>query len=772
MVGVQEIFDHLLTPPGDLYYHLALLFTLQIFLAVAWGHRRRSERAAEAGRILGAATGLLLTRLLLIGASAIVGSGAASSAAILPPLERFSDLLLIPLAAWAFLPLAGKHPRLGIGLLSAAILAAALGYAYCAVTWPPAEAVGFEYNTYWQAPLWEATDIALAALALLALLIWPRSGLGLLAAALLTWLAGHLAQALLPTDAPHLAGFVRLTNLIAIPLVTAQGFQEALRYAPATTGIPVAATEPFVGLAQRIAQADDPQAALAAALPELARHLDVAVAAVGVSTDGTEAAVRIIATQPAGRPTTPILPLKKHPLLDAVVRTRQPQQTIVAANPGATALLHRLGLHANGPLRIEPLVHGESVIGMLLLADPTGRPEFSTAQVAQARLLAQATAPALARAQRWRLLQQERDQLAAAMGEQGETSKRRIAVLESELEQARREVQEFAGRAAELEQQAEQQRIRTRELAELVRLREEELATATATPVALYEEELRQAIEERDHLARELAQWEERARGLQAQPAAPEAPPQASHPPVAEPEIITSITQEMRTPMTSIIGYTDLLMSESVGILGEGQRKFIQRIKANIERLYSLINDLIEITSLDKGRIELTPEPVDITTIIEEAIMGLSAQFRERDLTVRLDMALELPRIPADRDSLYQIMLHLLSNACQCSRPGSEVLITSRLEEGREQLMSNLLISVTDTGGGIAREDLPHVFQRFYRADNPLIPGLGDTGVGLAIAKSLVEAQGGRIWVESVMGVGSTFNFILPFTPAAQATEG
>ncbi|HIE39681.1 MAG TPA: hypothetical protein EYP77_11565, partial [Anaerolineae bacterium] len=214
-------------------------------------------------------------------------------------------------------------------------------------------------------------------------------------------------------------------------------------------------------------------------------------------------------------------------------------------------------------------------------------------------------------------------------------------------------------------------------------------------------------------------------------------------------EMVASLANELRTPMTSIVGYTDLLLSESVGILGETQRKFLQRIKANIERLSGLINDLVEVTAIDAGRIELAPEPVDIITIIEEAIIGLSAQFRERDLSVRLDMALELPPIQADRDSLYQIMLHLLSNACQCSRPGSEVIVTGHLEETEEPgLPPYLRVSVADTGGGIAPEDQPRVFQRLYRADNPLISGLGETGVGMSIAKTLVEAHGGRIWVE------------------------
>jgi signal transduction histidine kinase len=177
---------------------------------------------------------------------------------------------------------------------------------------------------------------------------------------------------------------------------------------------------------------------------------------------------------------------------------------------------------------------------------------------------------------------------------------------------------------------------------------------------------------------------------------------------------------------------------------------------------------------MDAGRVSLSPEPVNIVGVIEDALMSLSAQFGEHALVVRLDMPPELPPVHADRDSLYQIALNLLSNACQCSEPGSEILVRARLEERDdpiERLPAYLLVSVTDTGGGIAPEDQRRVFQRLYRADNPLVVGLGETGVGLSIAKTLVEAHGGRIWVESETGVGSTFSFILPLSSEDESDQ-
>ncbi len=232
-----------------------------------------------------------------------------------------------------------------------------------------------------------------------------------------------------------------------------------------------------------------------------------------------------------------------------------------------------------------------------------------------------------------------------------------------------------------------------------------------------------------------------------------------------ERSMVASLIQELRTPMTSITGYTDLLLRERAGILGESQRRLLLRVEANIERMERLLNDLIRATDLDAGQMTLLPEPVELDDIIEDTLDVLSARLDEKRLQIELDFPSELPLVHADRDSLQQVTLNLLSNAALSSEPDTQIRLAVRVEErpdDLEGLPAYLLVSVTDTGGGIAPEDRRRVFHRFYRADNPLIPGLGDTGVGLSVAKALVEANNGRIWVESEMGEGSTFSFMLP----------
>ena len=235
------------------------------------------------------------------------------------------------------------------------------------------------------------------------------------------------------------------------------------------------------------------------------------------------------------------------------------------------------------------------------------------------------------------------------------------------------------------------------------------------------------------------------------------------------PDVVLGMVQELRTPMTSIVGYVDLLLNESVGILGEMQRKFLQRVSANVTRLTAMLDDLIRISFLDAGRFALFPDKIDVVELIEDAITGASNQLREKNLSVNLNLDDDLPEVRADRDAISNIIGQLLTNAYLASPPRSEIRVTATLQRadgatngGKHFLEDRVYVSIEDRGGGIAAEDQPRVFARKYRAENPLIQGLGDTGVGLAIAKALVEAHGGDIWLETRPRIGSTFIFTLP----------
>ncbi|MCS7072027.1 MAG: ATP-binding protein, partial [Anaerolinea sp.] len=241
------------------------------------------------------------------------------------------------------------------------------------------------------------------------------------------------------------------------------------------------------------------------------------------------------------------------------------------------------------------------------------------------------------------------------------------------------------------------------------------------------------------------------------------------------PEQFISMVHELRTPMTSIIGYVDLLLNESAGILGEMQRKFLQRVSSNVGRLEAMLDDLVRITTLDAGRFTLEVQPINMVEIIEDAVTRASVQLREKEIAIQLNLDDDLPTIRADHDAMTQVINQLLTNAYLVSPVGGDITISATLYSAARSLnghtpsTDSILISVQDQGGGIPPEDLPRVFARKYRAENPLVPGLGDTGVGLAIAKALVEAHAGEVWVETRAGIGSTFNCLLPLEPVLES---
>jgi signal transduction histidine kinase len=243
----------------------------------------------------------------------------------------------------------------------------------------------------------------------------------------------------------------------------------------------------------------------------------------------------------------------------------------------------------------------------------------------------------------------------------------------------------------------------------------------------------------------------------------------------ADMEVIASLAQELRQPMSSIIGYVDLLLSESVGIISALQRKFLARIKASSERTGVLLDDLMRVMDIDSGNLKLAQESVNVVPVIDDALRGCHSQFSEKGLRLVADIAPNLPPVQSDRDALLQIFSHLINNSGAPAASDSEVHLSVQ-HETEQRLgadpLNYLTISATDTGGAIAPEDQPRVFSRLYRADAPLIGGLGDNGMGLSIVKALVEGHGSRIWVISDPGAGSTFNVLLPLEGKYAKTNG
>lgn len=228
-------------------------------------------------------------------------------------------------------------------------------------------------------------------------------------------------------------------------------------------------------------------------------------------------------------------------------------------------------------------------------------------------------------------------------------------------------------------------------------------------------------------------------------------------------DMAVSISQEMRTPMTVLTSYTDLLLAETVGLLVPVQQRLLQRMRANLSRMGKTLNNLMTVPHMEREEPEVFL-PVDLTDVLQEALNTVKPKIDAKQLKVILHIDDPLPRAAAEPDCVYQMITNLLQNAIQATPAGGTIGVRAELgtESGPIPQSPHLVVSVRDEGGGIAPEFLGQIFGHFYSENDHPIPGLGGRGVELVAVKRLVEAFGGRVWVETEANTGSTFSFVLP----------
>ena len=229
-------------------------------------------------------------------------------------------------------------------------------------------------------------------------------------------------------------------------------------------------------------------------------------------------------------------------------------------------------------------------------------------------------------------------------------------------------------------------------------------------------------------------------------------------------EFLASVSHELRSPLHTIIGFADLLGEEKNGKLNEKQKRFINNIHKDSEHLLAIINDLLDISKIEAGRLELHIEPLDIIPVAEEVLSNFRSQALQKGIALESYLR---PGITIEADSLRfkQILYNLLSNAVKFTGPEGRVTLTSDVRDNMVQ------VAISDTGTGIAAEDLEAIFDKFYQSGSTTRGVREGTGLGLAISRNLVERMGGSIWVESVIGQGSRFVFTIPLLAAAHAAQ-
>lgn len=234
---------------------------------------------------------------------------------------------------------------------------------------------------------------------------------------------------------------------------------------------------------------------------------------------------------------------------------------------------------------------------------------------------------------------------------------------------------------------------------------------------------------------------------------------------LAKSEFVSFVSHELKTPMTSIKGFTDLLSAGVVGPINDAQSNFLSTIRSNVDRMATLVSDLADVSRIETGRLHLDFAAVNLQEVVDEVVRSVRRQVEEKEQDLSIDFPNGLPLGWGDRTRLIQILTNLLVNAHKYAPPNSAIALHADVAENQwdpQGAAQVLHISIKDNGFGINEEDQRKIFQKFFRSEDQKIRDSAGTGLGLNITKTLVEMQGGKIWFETEYRKGTTFHFTIP----------
>jgi PAS domain S-box-containing protein len=788
MSVVLDLIAQLSRPPGGLVYHLIALFAIEASLGMALGQWRRVPHR-RLSRLIVAFGGLLLTRGVLMALALPAQMGFLTFAALAPPLERFFDTVAVILLCWAFvLPTLHLDVRVSpIFLLANLSVATAMSLVLTPLWWSVFSLDStLDYSRHWQVILWECWQILLLGLACSVLIRRETGKQDMLLGAFACLLGGHLLQLLYNPGFPHIAAWERLATLVAYPLLTVVVYRSVHAELDADREVLRSELSAYVQELQTISKGSLRQKQEFSTLLETAKmvnaSLDLAEVlqrtvdsiALGANADygviallepSSDDWMRVLAGyDPLGRPDWEAsdihFSLSRHRLIEHAIRRRR--QIIFQEMEESSQLLalHALlGSVEMGPLIVQPLVHKNESLGVIILSNSRTKRHFTQDDGRLCEALASQVTAAIANA---RLYQHVSELLRTR---QEEASQQR-AILESIADgvvvaDAQGGVI-MANAAAERVLEVPRAELVGRGISQvykglfqkgpLMGMKSPSKTGFVQSTFELGEKTIRGSLAPVYPPGGELLGVVAVFRDITKEAAAER----------AKSRFITTVSHELRTPMTSVKGYVDLLIGGMAGEISATQRRFLSTIKINADRMINVINNMIYVSDLDGAPFQLDVKPTDIAEQINEAVAAIREQMEVRDLTLSLDVADDLPLARADPTRLRQVLDNLLSNACQFTYPGGQIKISAQVYDADSS--SLLLVSIADTGVGIAPEEQERIFAPFYRAENPLEVEASGVGVGLTIAKSLVQAHGGRMWVKSKPGRGSIFYFTLPLS--------
>jgi signal transduction histidine kinase len=781
---LQQLLGILVDSPGNLIYHLTLAFSVFAALQTALINRHGKPGS---GRILLGLNLILIAQLALFLTSGLSWQQIVNGHIFLPIFDRavivFSLLWLGWL--WAF-PTSHRIADIAVGVLNLGVL---ILFFFTYSEWSR-EGASLDFNNTWQDWTWCFTGIGVLVVSIIAVLYRRPEGWAIGFGMALLNLAGLLAHIFFSNEGGDFGGFIRLAQLAAYPLLPGllSRLNERPATAPALSGQPTpkeSSEQPV-----RTPRITDPRSVHAwIALNMQQEPAQVCYGIARAVAQSLLADLCFVATAPTDGynpvilqggydlireedvPGT-ILEQAKIPTLTAALQ--KGKATRIMASESHTAdlksMAEALRLKEAGNLLFLPLTQNNQPWGGLILLSPYSNRSWSSEDQNYLAAESESLTAILVRSQAQSSQRQEagrlKESLAAASREADDLRQQNQQLL-NDISNVRHSSDLGTPAHPDIEAllavQKETQDALTVLQAENVRLKNLVPKNNGEIPanadVNQMERELRTVLQEIARLQNQLVQANSRVVELERQ--------NRSGSPMEDQdrEMIASVVQDLRQPMSSIMGYTDLLLAESIGILGKAQKKFLEHIRSSADRLRGLIDDLVQISSAGGSAGPNAVASVDLSEIIDGALSELSPQLLERGIQINVDLPDQLPPVYADRDSLHQITAHLLQNAGAVSPlDGTISLSTSR---HRDDASEYIIFKITDSGGGIPTEDISRVFSKRFRNDTTPIQGVGDGGVGLTIVKTLVDAIGGRIWVESQAGQGSTYSVLLPTHPSS-----
>jgi PAS domain S-box-containing protein len=806
MSFISPIIDVLTQPQGVLMYHLLMLLIMIAALGMAlveW--RRRRQRKVR--HILIAFACLLLLRIILIGMQALWQSGIVASTTafiMIPPLERLLTVVGTGLLCWAFLAPAPRTSWVPDALLVANAIAALLSYSVLVPLWymdlQTYPGVYPYYTLHWQDRFWTVWQLGLLIMACVLFVLRKIEERELLLAAFGFLFLGNLLHliAFYPQELPRLPVWARLGEMVAFPFLTVVVYRivnkelrsasQELQTASVDSLRQTQELRLLIEASRTIGDSLDLDTILESVAQSMVLALDADQCAIILKDEAKDNKMQLAASYNAlggeeSKVKVSFLSQEQPLIKKAIDRNSQLIPRDIRGNPEVKTLYTVLGSDQSGPLIIQPLNLHDEPLGVIIVANNRTKRAFSASQGSICQALAAQAAPAIKNGRRYQALSKEIGRLNRAVHrQQSEALHSKQLILGNIADGI--VVSDENDKVVTVNSAAE--RILGVDNESLVGKDVRDILGGLSWQSATDTEQISSAIVVRESEGREIPP-------LQTVSTVGEKRIRADMIPVmlddgnfwgivttlrditeeakaeqSKTHLIGNISEELRTPMTSIRSYTDILLAEVVGILGKAQREYMQKIQINVERVEQMLEELAEIITVDMRRAKIQTRPLDLERIIYEAVSDAREEMTLKEVELNFDLPDELPAVRGDPATVQQVLVNLLYNAFDLSPVGGNVDIKVTAEPGTEwekqvsEQPRYLAISISDEGPSISAQTRQRILASTPEETSPSAPDSAEIDLRLTIAKSLIEAQGGRFWVESEGDAGNTFSFILP----------